>query len=1140
MKRRNRLLALVLCLAMVSGLLAVPAAAADSMPSIDVPSGNQTEGNWVYEVSVAYSMGGGSDAAMGGAGMAPMAGTDDVSLVETAGMTAEGVATILWGMGAEKSGNVVMLPATLGGYRVATIGNGAQNISSNNKNQNVYVLIPDGVETLSPRMIYDYNSVSGWSVPASVTSIDAQALLSSAGTFFGVAGSAAETFTKADSTRDFVTYTADGSKTFTATADENGYMQPNGTYTLPSGMLDGEHSVDFTIVADYQHQIAALMVDGQPVAEAIGQNEYTLHYTFTSASTGVSVTFADDPDDSRDPASMTETYTYDAPAIVDGAVAEGAVLPDDVNEYLGVNTGSTEKYNNTMGVSTGLYYAADGKLYEQVYVSQTTEAPEYLSLAEGINGLYEKEGLVYGQDYDLIRVYNYYENQTSGPSQGVVQLYCTFCYKEISTDEIQSLVVDNSNTNTANIFVQEGGDVTLDDFVASSYTSSSGPSEAGNFFGLGSSIHVDGGDGFTAATRYINTDSSQLTLNQPQVLGHVNSMYATAHGVLYVQGGNIFSCSSGGHGPYVSTAGQILLNVSGTNLINDDNSVNTDVDSLVATTRPASTLGTMARDEDGEMQGVYQDHDDDVSVIVTGDEAGTALATDTGGGVIVANQATTKTFGLRCAGVYSIGWNESWVYCYNSTLTSYLDAGLCSASGGYIFAYNCDINGTMGIKTRSGGNLESDETGVYVNSSRVAASFDAEEMANAYDVGDPATMKALLESGELDVENLDPQSDIGLNIFVDKANTPHFDEDSLDWWFTDRSKTPGYSGGNKFAVIYAENSSTPIYVTASKLVNQNYVDYGSESDWWAEHEGQVSDVTGNAYVPADDLLISVEGAGSATVYFTDENSQTKWDQTGVSDETCELVGDFFLGAYSDNSSGSPDLGTGANALTASFVNSEWTGTILYGDDAMTGTVTLSFDADSSWTVTADTYVANLEIADLTKVTASEPVTVSYTSSSTVTPGTYGNVTFVRTFSDTVGHAYAAEIMKAVDAGLFQGVSDSAFEPDSTLTRAQVVQVLYNYAGKPAGAPAAGFGDVVSGAWYEAAINWAASEGLVIGIGNNQFAPTQAITRQQLAILLSRVDETADATALNAYVAEAPNAPVTRAEAAAQIGSYLVP
>jgi hypothetical protein len=102
---------------------------------------------------------------------------------------------------------------------------------------------------------------------------------------------------------------------------------------------------------------------------------------------------------------------------------------------------------------------------------------------------------------------------------------------------------------------------------------------------------------------------------------------------------------------------------------------------------------------------------------------------------------------------------------------------------------------------------------------------DAEEMKNAYDVGDADTMREKLASGEIDVDSIG----VGysqLNMFLDKANYPKFYEDSLDWWFTDRSKTPGYSGGNKFAVIYVENSSTPVYVEASKMVNQNYVEYG--------------------------------------------------------------------------------------------------------------------------------------------------------------------------------------------------------------------------------------------------------------------------------------------------------------------------
>ena len=996
MKHASKILSLLLTSALVAGF-AAPALSADAAAEEQsVPQGNQTEGAWVYEVTEAAmggpggpggggpggpgGPGGGGPGGPGGGGEPTQEELDAFMAQMMAGGTPE--ATILWGTGEEKSGNVVMLPATLGGYAVTTVGNGVQNISSNNKNEDVYFLIPDGVATLSPRMIYDYNSTSGWSIPSSVTSIssDPASFLSCPGAFYGESGSAAETYASTDASRDFITYDADGSSVFSVTGGEEGYIQPNGTYHLPSGMLDGKHTVTFHIVADYQYKIKALTVDGQEVAEAAGKNTYDLSYTFSTGSASVDVTYEADPKDSRDPDEMNESFDYDAPDINKKAVADGAELPDDVNDYVGVSTGSTSKYLNTMGISTGIYYAANGKTYEMVKAYQVTDEPEYLSKAEAINGVYKKDKLVYGKDYNLVRLYNYYENVTSGPAQGVVSLYCTYLYKEIDPKDIpDENTVSSDHTNTASVFVQKGGNLTLDDFTSYCYTAGKGPSEAGNFFGMGSAIHVDGGDATTPAGTIINKGTSALTMHNPQILGTVNSVYATASGVIYIEGGNIFSCTSGGHGPYVSTGGQILLNTEGTDLIGADGSINRDAESLTAADRPDASLGTMARNKDGDMEGVYQEHPDDVTVVVTGDEAGTALATDSGGGVIVANQVTTKTFGLRCAGVYSIGSNESWVYCYNSTLTSYLDAGLCSASGGYIYAYNCDINGVMGLKCRAGGNAEAEETGIHVTNSRVAAYFDDEEMKNAYDVADPETMTAQMESGELDVDSLG----VGyskLNMFIDKANSPKFYEDSLNWWFTDKSKTPGYSGGNKFAVMYVENSSTPIYVEASKMVNQNYVEYGDPSKL---EEGQT---------PADNLLLSVEGAGSATVNFKDENDQTPWDLTGKSGDTTELCGDFYLGAYSQ-STGSPDIGTGANSATLNFENSQWEGTVLYGDtDEITGVCNLNFDYKSSWKVTADTKVSDLEIYNVENITADEPVTITFDSTSTVVAGTYGNVT----------------------------------------------------------------------------------------------------------------------------------------------------
>ena len=154
---------------------------------------------------------------------------------------------------------------------------------------------------------------------------------------------------------------------------------------------------------------------------------------------------------------------------------------------------------------------------------------------------------------------------------------------------------------------------------------------------------------------------------------------------------------------------------------------------------------------DNEMRGYRTDSgdpDESVTVIVTGDEAGTTLATDTGGGVIAANHVVTKAFGNGSGGVYSIGSDESWVYVYNSSLNSYLDAGLVSASGGYVFAYNCDIRGVAGLKARSGGNQNAEDTGIYVYNSRVTAVYDDEEMGRVYEVSTPEEFWSIGDAGE--------------------------------------------------------------------------------------------------------------------------------------------------------------------------------------------------------------------------------------------------------------------------------------------------------------------------------------------------------------------------------------------------------
>ena len=91
-------------------------------------------------------------------------------------------------------------------------------------------------------------------------------------------------------------------------------------------------------------------------------------------------------------------------------------------------------------------------------------------------------------------------------------------------------------------------------------------------------------------------------------------------------------------------------------------------------------------------------------------------------------------------------------------------------------------------------------------------------------------------------------------------------------------------------------------------------------------------------------------------------------------------------------------------------------------------------------------------------------------------------------------------------GIMVGVSDTLFAPHAEMTRAQMAQILYSAAGKPAVEQAPQFSDVAPDAWYADAVNFVASKGLMDGIGNNQMGPDLQLTREQLAMILYRCAE----------------------------------
>ena len=82
----------------------------------------------------------------------------------------------------------------------------------------------------------------------------------------------------------------------------------------------------------------------------------------------------------------------------------------------------------------------------------------------------------------------------------------------------------------------------------------------------------------------------------------------------------------------------------------------------------------------------------------------------------------------------------------------------------------------------------------------------------------------------------------------------------------------------------------------------------------------------------------------------------------------------------------------------------------------------------------------------------------------------------------------------------KGISDGE-DPNGTITRAQMVTMLWRAMGEPAAASGAGFTDVPADSYYAQAVAWAVENGITAGVGGGRFDPTSTCTRGQIATFL---------------------------------------
>lgn len=300
--------------------------------------------------------------------------------------------------------------------------------------------------------------------------------------------------------------------------------------------------------------------------------------------------------------------------------------------------------------------------------------------------------------------------------------------------------------------------------------------------------------------------------------------------------------------------------------------------------------------------------------------------------------------------------------------------------------------------------------------------------------------------------------------------------------------------------------------------------------------GQVSNtgsgkitVTGGTF-PNADVSDFVNSSTTAIVTFNSNGGSAVATQVAAKDSSISLPtpnrsGYTFQGWYAGSTKvSSPYKVTGDVTLTAQWShNSSSGGSSSSGDYQVTvdsvknGKVTVSPSrADKGDTVTITVKPNDGYQLDKLTVTDKNGNTVKLTSKGSnkytfTMPASKVTVeaSFAKTSSSPVdsfldvntGAWYYDAVKYAVENGLMSGTGTYTFEPNTTLSRGMIAQMLYALEGKPSVSSASNFTDVSSSDWYDKAASWAQSKGIITGYEDGRFGPNDPLTREQLALIL---------------------------------------
>lgn len=294
-----------------------------------------------------------------------------------------------------------------------------------------------------------------------------------------------------------------------------------------------------------------------------------------------------------------------------------------------------------------------------------------------------------------------------------------------------------------------------------------------------------------------------------------------------------------------------------------------------------------------------------------------------------------------------------------------------------------------------------------------------------------------------------------------------------------------------------------IYITDSSLYLSLY-DFGDSTQWAFWADGYVS--IKNSNVVSQGIaycgVIDIENSVVSTTYYVlgTELNVTDSDLTGVfsvetfADGDYTYVDTFYGVATQDPESfynGDLYFAPGSVLTLVAGLTYDWSRYVIHPEN-------MNIIDEGATLILPEGVTLEGLIAAAGTETATEDVVVEDVVEEVVAEV---EVATDGVFVDVVeGSWFYKDIMTVYEKGWIGGTSETEFEPNATTSRAMVTTILYRMSGEVATGEIP-FGDVAAGTWYTDGVIWAAANGIVSGVGENEFAPNDSITREQMAVIL---------------------------------------